>query len=132
MHLLKELYLSVFLLFFRITLWKGRMKASMAAICVSVVEGLLALTLWTWVQTITHLDFEPSRWIILFFFLLIAGPGDYFLVVRGHGEAFDKQFQHFGKSKRIALYVAATCVVALTGIAFYLSATAFHRAFNIG
>ena len=107
------------------------MRASVAAICVSVVEGVLALTLWTWAQTITHQYVELNRWIIVICFFLIAGPGDFFLVTRVHGAAFDKQFRHFDRSKRIALYLAAICVVAATGIAFYLSVAAYHRAFNI-
>ncbi len=131
MRSLKELYLSIFVLFYRLSGWDGRMKASTASICVSVVEGVLALTIWSWMQIAIHQYIELNHWLVMIFFFLIAGPGDYFLVVRGHGIAFEKQFYSFSKRKRIALYVSAIGIVVMTGIAFYLSVADYHLTFNL-
>src|SRR6201985_1987045 len=131
MRLLKEAYLSLFVLFFQISRWKGRMKACSASICVSVIEGLLVLTLWGWIQTATHHYVELSSWSVVAAAIAIGGPTDYFLVVRNHGVAFEKQFRSFGKSKRIAMYLAAIGVIIVTGIAFYLSVAAYHQAFGL-
>lgn len=131
MQPLKEIYLSLFLLFYRLSLWKGRMKARVASICVGILEFMLVFTIWLWIQIATHEYIQLDRWIVVASIFLIAGPGEYLLVVRGHGIAFEKQFHSFSKSKRIALYLAAIGVVLATGIAFYLTVIGYHQTFNL-
>lgn len=132
MRQLKEVYLSIFVLFYRISRWKGRMKASSASFSVSVVEIFLALTMWLWIQLVADRYIELNRWVAaIAVSILIVGSSDYFLYKRGHGIAFERQFLHFSRSKQIALYAAAISIVVVTGVAFFLTVSAYHQAFNL-
>ena len=132
MERLKELYLSIFLLFFRISRWEGRMKASSASLGVSVVLIVLALTLWALIQMVIEQNIELNRWMVVpFLILLIAVPSDYYLVIRSHGIAFEKQFRNFSRSKQIGLYLAAITAIVVTGIAFYFTIANYHQTFGL-
>lgn len=131
MRPLKEIYLSLFVLFFRISRWKGRMKVSTASIGVSAVAAFLAFSVYMWISVMSQHQIVTNRWIVGGVGAAIFVVNDYFLSIRGHGIAFEKQFRHFGKSKRIVLYLAAIGIVAATGIAFYLSVADYHQAFNL-
>jgi len=132
MRPVKELYLSIFVLFYGMSGWEGRLKADTASIGVSVVVGLLAVAFWALIQTATHqyVAFN-SRWIFGGAGVAIFVLNNYFLVVRGRGVAFEKQFRSFSKSKRIILYLAAIGFVVAIGIAFYLSVAHYRQTFNI-
>jgi hypothetical protein len=125
----KELYLSVFVLLFRISRWKGEFRAYSAALGVAVVEGILVLTFWAWIQTATKHYIEVNKWALIIAIFVIVSPTNYFLVLRGHGLAFERRFDDFSERKQAALYIAAVCIVVGVGIAFYLSVDSYHRAF---
>lgn len=127
---LKELYLSIFVLFYGISGWKGRMKAGAASLFVSGVVFFVVLALWAILQTIANQYVAPSRWIVGGAGAAIAMTNDYFLVIRGYGIAFDKRFHNFSKNRRIALYLVAIGMVAATGIAFYLAMSSYHENFH--
>lgn len=55
MRMLSEVYLSIFVLWFRITRWRGRMKPYTASIMASMVCLLMVSAFWLWIQlTIGH------------------------------------------------------------------------------
>jgi hypothetical protein len=131
MRSLKELYLSIFVLFFRISRWRGSMKARTAAAGLTIVEGLLAVSLSTWVAAATHQLVEVNRWIIGGAFVVLYLLNDQFLVDQGRGVAFEKQFSSFPAAKRTVLYLAAIGIVLATGIALYLSVVDYHQTFTL-
>ena len=128
-----ELYLSVFVLFYRIAIgWTGRAKTSAAAIGLSVVELLFLMTVWTWIQTVTHTYMHIESWVLVVALLAITAPTDYLVVNRGHGLKFEKEFRRFGIVKQITLYLAAIGIVAAVGLAFFHTVESYHATFGIG
>lgn len=131
MSALKEIYLSIFVLFYRISRWDGRMKAGAASLFVSGVTLLLVLALWAGLQIASHQHISLNRWVVGGGSAAIAMLNDYFLVVQGCGATFDKQFRHFGKRKQVTLSVIAIGSVVMTVIAFFLLVANYHQAFNL-
>lgn len=131
MRLLREIYFSMFVLFYRVSQWKGRMKVRTASICVAIVEAVWAVTIWVLVQTASGRYIELNPWVLVVCMLVITWPSDYFLVSRGYGLAFVKEFDAFGKRKQISLYLAAICIILATGIVFYFATIHCHQYFNI-
>jgi hypothetical protein len=107
------------------------MRASIASICLSVLDGTMALTIWLWIQIAAHQFIVLSGWIVALCYFFIAGPSDYYLVARGHGVAFEKKFERFSTRKKVILYFAAIGIVAAIAAAFIISVAAYHKAFNI-
>jgi hypothetical protein len=128
---LKELYLTLFVLFFRISRWKGRVKAGTAASGVAIVMWVIFLSVWACVQTVTHNDNIPSRWIVGGAAFLSAIANDYYLVTLGRGVAFEKHFRDFHALKRTVLYLAAISIIVVAGTAFYFSTAAYHHLLGI-
>jgi len=126
-----DVYLSLFVLFYRISRWKGRLKASSASLGMMIVEILLAGAIWMWIQMATGRYIELNPWAVIACAVLILAPSDYFLVVRGHGPAFERQFRQLARSKQIALYVVAMSVAVATLVAFFLTIPAYHQVFNL-
>jgi hypothetical protein len=129
---LKELYLSVFVVLFRFSGWKGRIKAGLGSVAVSVVMAFLLLSFWAWLQVEIHQLIKLNRWILLALILPLALLNDNYLIVRGHGLEFEKRFHSFRRTKRIILYSLATSIILLTVVAFFVSIETYHRMFGIG
>lgn len=128
---LKASYLSVFVLFFRMSGWDGSMKARTAVMCLTVVDFILVLTIWAWLQTTFQFHIEVARWIIGGAALATYFVNDYLLVDRNVGVIFEKEFRHFHTRKQIALLLVAGGAVAAIGVAFYLSVAIYHQSLNI-
>lgn len=130
---LREIYLSIFVVFYRVLggLWPTEFNADAhkGSTGITFVECLLVFSLFDWMQiSIGHrVEINP----------LIAGiaaatlyfTNNYFLVSRGSGIAFEKQFNHFGLRKRIALRLCGIAVVLAAILSIYVSTTAYRRAF---
>jgi hypothetical protein len=132
MRNLKEVILTVFLLFFWVSRWKGTMKLRSAVAGLTIVEGFAALSILSLVATIDHrrIEFPPLAGGIVFVFLYLIN--EYFLVGCRGGIAFQDQFQSFSLRKQKVLIVTAICIVLIIGLSLTLSVSAYHRAFNIG
>lgn len=131
MRLLKELYLSTFVLFFRISRWRGNMKARSAALGLTLVDGILVMSFGASIAVVTHQVIEVNRWIVGIAVIVLYSLNDYFLVDQGRGIAFEERFRGFRAGKRTLLYLAASGIVLATGIALYFSAAAYHQTFNL-
>ena len=107
------------------------MKARTAAGGLTMVEGLLAVSLGIWIAAATHQRIEVNRWIIGGAFVVLYLVNDYFLVDQGRGIAFVEQFRGFPAGKRTVLYLAAIGIVLMAGIAVYLSGTSYHEALHL-
>src|ERR1041384_2836485 len=100
---LKDLYLSIWLLSYRITRWKGQMKAYSASMATITFEGLLAFDCAAWAEIWTRHRLI-QRWEIWLAAVALA------LTHRKldkHGMAFEKKFNLFDDTKRTILYATA-------------------------
>ena len=127
----KEVYLSVFVLFFGISRWRGSMKARTAASGLTLVVGFLASSVGIWIEVATRQSFLVNRWAVAIAFLVLYLVNDHFLVDQGRGVAFDNKFRNFRTRKKTVLYIVAVGVVLLAGVSLYSSVTAYHRAVGI-
>jgi hypothetical protein len=131
MHLFKELYFSVFVLFFRMSGWDGRLKAGTASMCVSTVEGLLALAVWDWVQTKTHHYIALSGWIVAGIFAALFVMNGFIFVTSGYGLEFEQRFHNLSRQRQTALYATSVIIVVTVVISFFVSVSEYHEVFNI-
>jgi hypothetical protein len=124
MRQLNEIYLSVYVLFFRIGAgqWPSHVNADAhkGVAGVAVVEIILLITLLDWIQSLSG-HFGINRWVPGIAAVVIYAINYYFLVIRGNGVAFEKQFGSFRKSKRLTLRLAAIGISVVT-LALYFAA----------
>jgi len=131
MRLLKEVHLSIFVLFYRMSRWTSNMKAYSAVAGVSIVECVLAISFATLAQLITGYRFEWNRLVAGIAILSLFLVNSHFLADRGSGIVFEKEFRNFTTAKRTILYLAAIGIVLMSGTTLYFSVTAYHRTFGI-
>jgi|SRR5580700_80088 hypothetical protein len=131
LRLLKELYLSTFVLLFYISRWKGRMKATSATIGLSAGLLVFVLTLWTWFQLAIHQHVDLGRWTIGGAAVALSATNAYFLDIRGTGPAFERQFRGFPRRKKIVLLLAAGAIFVGNFVWVFLTAPIYQQAFGI-
>jgi hypothetical protein len=126
----KELYLSVFVLFFRIGAgqWPSYMNADAhkGVAGVTIIEVLLVASLINWIQIIGGHRLELNRWMPGIAAVVLYCANYYFFVVRGSGIAYEREFSGFRKGKRIALRLAVIVILLVT-LAVFFSSAAYHR-----
>jgi hypothetical protein len=135
---MSELYLSIFVLWFRITRWKGRMKYITASFGADMVAVFIGLTVWLWFQVMLGYEIDLNAWgghqIDLNKLAVVAGSlvilyaSDFYL--RRHGPEFERHFGSFSRHKRIGLYLAAVSIIVVTGIAFAMVGTEYRAMFH--
>jgi hypothetical protein len=127
----RELYLSLFVLFFRIGAgqWPAFMNADAfnGVTGLTVIESFFALSVSGWIESVAGRHLDLNRWEIVIAVLAIFCANYYFLIFKGVGVAFEKEFNHFPKSKRVALRLAAIGIVLAIGVFFFLSGIVFRR-----
>jgi hypothetical protein len=126
-----DIYLSIFVLFFRVSRWRTSSKASSAVVGVAVVDYVLALSLVIWAAIMTGHPLKLSPWVVGIIFLIFCSANYRFLVIRSHGVAFEKQFCGFQKSKQTTLLSVAAGILLATVAIFSFSIQAYHRTFGI-
>jgi hypothetical protein len=133
-RLLKEIYLTGFTLLFRLSRSKKiGYKVGGACAVLTLVEWFNLLNISSWIDILSGKQVLPpfSEPEVLLAFFALGFLNIYVLFVRGHGIAFEREFDKLGKSRRILLMVS--CVVLLLAtIAFSIySTSAYHRFFHI-
>ena len=128
---LKEFYLSVFVLWLRIArgTWSPTSKgdAYRGAAGITLVELLLVLTISNVVHVVVgrRLVFgEYDAGIAAFCLYWINA---HFLVRRGAGISFDEEFSGFERKKQLALYAVATAITLSAVVSFLLSVTLYQK-----
>jgi len=130
---LKEVYLSLFVLFFRIgaNQWppSWNVNPEKATAAMTMVQVILAGTLNFWVDIIVGHRVEVSEILSVPLVIAVYLVNRYFLVTKGYGTRFERQFDSIPRHKRLALgFGSIGILVAIVGI-FYLLGTAHERAF---
>lgn len=127
LRLAKEVYLSIFVLFYRLSRWTADMKAYSAVACLSIVELLLAASFGMLVQIISGYRHGWNRWVVGAFCLGLFLVNSHFLVNRGNGIAFEREFSRYPRGKRMALLLAAGGIAVASGVALFLSGERYHK-----
>jgi hypothetical protein len=128
MRMLSEVYLSIFVLFFRISRWGGRMKSYTASILASMVPLFIAFTFWMSIELAAGHELDLNGWVLVIpvaAIFAIYGPS-----WERRGIEFEKQFRGFSRNKQITLYLAAAGIVVVTLITFFMVGTEYRATFH--
>jgi hypothetical protein len=128
----REVWLSIFVLFFRISRWKGSMKATSATAGPAMLEAVLAVSGLCWLEIVLHHRFYINKWLIGVLGAIIFWVNSHVLVGRGSGLKFEKEFSEFSSPKQAALFSGAALTTVAIGFFLYFTVTVYHRAFGIG
>jgi hypothetical protein len=130
---LKEAYLSLFILFFKMSFgqWPAKSKANAhtGVLGIAIVENFLLLSVFLGLQIETEKRIELQRWAIGVGLTLPIILNYYFLIIRRHGIIFEKKFNTFDKGKRMTLLsVAVAIILTIAAIMIFVGIT-YRRMF---
>lgn len=125
---IKELYLSIFVLAFRLGAgqWPKEFNADAhkGVVVVALVQQMLGLAI---VWSVPAIDVFSSKLAVGAFYFILLFINYYVLIVRGSGVKFEKEFDHFPKWKRIAL-LSEAAIAILASFAIAVVVAKAHRA----
>ena len=128
---MKEIYLSIFILGFKIGegQWPAAMKADAhkGVVIVTLLEAIFALSVLSFVEVVEGRSFDFPKWVIAFAFVALYFANHFYLVTKHQGATFERQFGTFPKSKRIRIYATATCIFVGVWVAFFVTADAYRQ-----
>lgn len=128
---LEELHLSLFLIMFRITRWKGRMKINVASMYVGAVEGMLIISMWFWFQILVDRIIYVSDIVLVSIVCVWFIFSDHYLVRLGRGVAFDKSFGKYDKSRQMILLTASAIISIASVASVIVSNMTYDQVFHI-
>ena len=132
-NFLQDIYLSIFVLFLKISFgqWpeKSAANAHTGVIGLAIVNGLLALIAFFWIQIETGQRIRLQRWIIAVVLTLPFIYNYYFLIIRRQGYLFEMRFNSFSKEKRIVLLSVAVTAILVIAAALYFVGISYRRVF---
>jgi hypothetical protein len=127
MHSIKNIYFTVFLLFFRFChkAWSHEMNINKGVVGVTIVQGWLLVGTNTWLYYATgnkSLMAIPKPFFFLFFALLFA-LNYYALVRHGRAEEFNGEFSKFPTRRKVFLIAAGVGLILLSFGFMFVSAS---------
>jgi hypothetical protein len=134
-RILKDLYLSIFAVFFRTGpgLWPRRFSPAdhQGILAVLFVQTIVVGLIYAWMGVLFEQRLALNRWV--FWPLSICGYAlNYYILVRkGVGLKFVRRFDEFPRSKRIALRFWVAAVFAVLLALVFVTADIYHRAVGI-
>jgi hypothetical protein len=126
-----EIYLSVFLLFFRSSAkqWSAEANAFKGVAGVFFVQILLIVSLCGWFSIAVDRPLVRTIGFVGPISILLYLINNHFLVSRRMGTKFEEQSRHFERSKKVALQAWALFQVALGWAILMVSAYEYQRYF---
>jgi hypothetical protein len=125
----KELYLTGFAIFFRLSWQKDiAYKAGSAVAVITVVEWFFLEGLRGYADIYLNKKVIFSKSVVLIAFIALYSVNGYFLFFRKHGIKFAHEFDSLKKSRRILL-VVSFAVLSVAAIVFGICAVIAHRRF---
>jgi hypothetical protein len=129
MRIIKNIYLTVYTLFFRVAgdSWTPAINACKAIVGVTLIQWALLVVISAWAQWWwgVKLLLGFNTWIINVLLFSSFGLNYYFLVGRGHGEEYGRELASLDKRQRrwrYAVGITATAIIMGFLIAsFYLA-----------
>ena len=128
---IKELYLTAFVIFFRIArdAWSHNVNAGKGVAGVTLIEVLLAIAIEGWIEIFFWKALPRlPQWAFFVAFFILCGANHYPLVTCGHGIVFEREFTHLKRSRKLLL-VAASGGFMLAAIMFFGYSGFVHRRF---
>jgi hypothetical protein len=130
MQLLKEIYLTSFVLFFRAfkTAWTPGINAWKGVAGVAVAQWLVLVGLDVWIGMISgkRLFGAVDPWAVRLAVVALFVANHFVLVARGKGIEYEREFDNLHRSKRVLL-VTSCSVVILCAIIFFIASAAKQR-----
>jgi hypothetical protein len=131
--MIKELYNSIFVLFFRLGAgqWPKEMNADVhkGVAGVSVLEIMLLMSAFSWIQIFLGQQLQLNP-LLLGTAVFALYTFNYYLLHLSGGIAFEKQFSHLKKERRIALLSWAVVVILMAIVILSFSVVRFRSAFT--
>lgn len=117
----KELYLTAYVLLYRIPGGTTYVKTTQAATIIMLIEWLMLAEIGSCIAILSGTRFLifSSKLLMLISGLALYYPNYRILVIRGHGIKFEREFNNLKKSRRILLVVSCA-VLLLATIAFWI------------
>ena len=127
---IKNIYFTVFLLFFRFCrkAWSYEMNVIKGVGGVTLVETwlLVGIIAWSYYATGNKSLLKIPKSTFLLCFLLLAVLNYYALTAKGRAVEFDTEFSKFGDRKRVLLIVAGIGLIVLSLVFAFASASYVH------
>lgn len=91
----------------------------------------MGIVAWIEIYLGTRFVLSAGKWVGVIVYIVLFVPNYYFLIVRGHGIRFEREFSTLEKPRK-NLLLASCAVTALATIAFMiLSVYFYHQFFHI-
>jgi hypothetical protein len=128
LRLIKELYLTAFTIFFRISGWSPKTNRGCSAAVITLIESVILMGIASLLDDLfgTTILVDVPKWKIYSFFFALGAVNCYVLIFRRHGIKFEHDFTHFEKSKKIFL-VTSCLIIILTAVILSFYAITIHR-----
>jgi hypothetical protein len=129
LRLLKEIYLTAFVVLSRIGAWAPRTNAAISAGAITVIEICLLIGVVGWVEMVIAGPKSSLHIPRLEAFVASVGlyAANYYpLIICGYGTTFEREFTSLKRSRRVFL-VASSVVMMLAAIAFFIFSAVVHR-----
>jgi len=136
---IRELYLALFVLFFRLDVrrWPSYANANAngynGALGISLVETFAALSVLFWFEIVSGYRFglDSRLGLVALGIFAVYFTNLYFLIDRARGVALEREFACLSRRKRVALLAAAAAIFVASAAVFYLSLGLYQTAFGI-
>lgn len=126
-----ELYLTLFTLGFRSSAksWPPRANLGKGVAVVTLVQTFLIFAAVTWAAVLSRNRdlFLFSKMECALIYLGFAAVNLYFLILRGHGPAFEKSFSKLSRVKQVLLIGASGIVILASFIFFVWGVEEVHK-----
>jgi energy-coupling factor transporter transmembrane protein EcfT len=129
-RLVKEIYLTAFVIIFRLSRAKDiAYRAGGAIAVITVVECLILIGISGYLEKFLGKTYLISKPIFYIGFFAIVFVNGYFLFFRGNGIKFNQEFDGLEKSRRVVLVVSCALLV-MAAIAFFIYSAIARRHFT--
>jgi small-conductance mechanosensitive channel len=128
---LKEIYLTLFTIFFRLRhTQSAATKAGRAIGAIVVIEGLILMSISSCIEMFIGHKFLLPKAIVLIVLVALCFINQYILFTRGYGIKFDSEFDKMNKMKKFVLMMACLALMLIALIFFIVSTLAYSRFFH--
>ena len=128
-RLFKEIYLTAFTVFFRISAWGPKTSVGVSIASIAMIESCILIGAVACADVLTRTDYLRlfPKWTVTVLVLFLFVLNHYCLVTRRSGIEFEHEFTHFKRSKKIQLVAVCATFVLAAGVFVVYSAN-LHRA----
>lgn len=127
----RQLYLSIYVLFFRLVrgAWPAAMRAEAynGAFGITLLGFFLFVTVGIWLELLTGSTLFLMGYVLFPFSMLLFAGNVFFLIKKGYGTEFESEFTNMPDKKRKTLKALATSIVVGVVALFVYSLTLYMK-----